>query len=330
MAKQLTERERFYIEKSLQNRVPVIQIAKELGYSRQTIYNEIKRGTVQQTDGYKDFYVYKYDVGQRKRDLAASHKGRKFKLDKEDPFLYYVSDMIKNKKFSPGAIYFISDSKLCIRSIYNYIYRGLIPDVNIFNLPYAKPKRKKKVITGKIKYTGGLSIEQRPKYINNRDEYGHWEMDTVYSSKDDLSCLLVLTERMTREEIIIKMRNRTIDSTIQALNSLERKLGCAAFRSKFISITCDNGKEFSDWQSIEKSYRSNKKRTTVYFCHPYCSSERGSNENLNRMIRRWIPKGDDIGLYTKKEIATIETWINNYPRSIFGGLSSNQYKSMIV
>ncbi len=71
------------------------------------------------------------------------------------------------------------------------------------------------------------------------------------------------------------------------------------------------------------------KRTICYYCHPYASFERGSNENANRMIRRFIPKGSDIGKYTKKQIRKLENWINNYPRSIFGGMSSNQYRASL-
>jgi IS30 family transposase len=82
--------------------------------------------------------------------------------------------------------------------------------------------------------------------------------------------------------------------------------------------------EFADWQSIERSCRTKGKRTKTFFCHPYCSCERGTNENINRMIRRWIPKGDDIGLYSSREISFIQNWINNYPRRIFNGKSSKE------
>ena len=65
------------------------------------------------------------------------------------------------------------------------------------------------------------------------------------------------------------------------------------------------------------------KRTVIYFAHPYSSWERGTNENQNRMIRRFIPKGSDISKVSNKTIKEIETWINNYPRRILGYRSSN-------
>ena len=117
-------------------------------------------------------------------------------------------------------------------------------------------------------------------------------------------------------------KDRTAKSVIRALDRYERKIGSPAFRGKFKTITCDNGMEFADWQSIERSCRTKKNRTTVYFCHPYCSGERGTNENSNRFIRRWIPKGDDIGLYSKAEIQAIQDWMNHYPRRQFNGLSA--------
>ncbi|MDD2958426.1 MAG: IS30 family transposase, partial [Lachnospiraceae bacterium] len=92
------------------------------------------------------------------------------------------------------------------------------------------------------------------------------------------------------------------------------------------SITMDNGCEFSDQTGIEKSYCNKElKRTMVYYCHPYCSSERGSNENQNKFVRRFIPKGDSICLYSDKEIREMQDFMNNYPRDLFGGLSAYEY-----
>lgn len=165
---------------------------------------------------------------------------------------------------------------------------------------------------------GKKLINNRAAAADERSVFGHWEMDTVYSGKNrGKSCLLVLTERVTRKEIIIKMPDRTSTSTVAALDSLERKLGRRAFKSMFKSITCDNGVEFSDIFGIMKH-----NRTDVYHCHAYASWERGSNENQNKLIRRFIKKGDNISKYTKKQIQDIEDWINMLPRKLFGGRSS--------
>ncbi|WP_273401276.1 IS30 family transposase, partial [Clostridium sp. AF02-29] len=89
--------------------------------------------------------------------------------------------------------------------------------------------------------------------------------------------------------------------------------------------TMDNGVEFLDMAGVERSAISpDARRTVAYYCHPYCSFERGSNENLNKMIRRHIPKGADIAEYSEEDVARIQDWMNDYPRAIFGGLSARE------
>lgn len=322
--KYLTEKDRYLIEKLRQEKTPVAKIAEMIGCCRATVYNEIKRGTfIARGKLWQDEKRYGYDVGQRIHEENLSRRGRKRKLPADDPFLSDVADMILNKKYSPEAVlYSLPDRKLCAKSLYNYVHAGLIAGVTVLSLPYAKSKYNKKYKGKKREFERGKSIEERPKEILKREEYGHWEMDTVYSSKDDLTCLLVLSERKTRQELVFQIKDRTAKSVIRALDQYERKIGSPAFREKFKTITCDNGMEFADWQSIERSCRTKKNRTTVYFCHPYCSGERGTNENSNRFIRRWIPKGDDIGLYSKSEIQAIQDWMNHYPRKQFDGLSA--------
>ena len=94
-------------------------------------------------------------------------------------------------------------------------------------------------------------------------------------------------------------REQKTENITKAMNGLERKYG-KIFYSKFKSITFDNGVEFMDYKGMEKSCLRNKKRTSIYYAHPYCSGERGSNENNNRMIRRWIPKGGSIDEISKE------------------------------
>lgn len=130
------------------------------------------------------------------------------------------------------------------------------------------------------------------------------------------SCMLVLTERKTRDEIVIKLKDQGAASVVDALDRLERKWG-DMFYKVFRSITVDNGVEFSDYEGMERSALKEEKRTFVFYCHPYSSWERGTNENNNRLIRRHIPKGVDFEDTTDEEIKYIETWINNYPRGIF-------------
>lgn len=331
--KHITEKDRYQIEFALKAKMPVKDIAAQLGYSKVAIYAEIKRGTVKQLDHhFKEYYVYKADAGQRIHDAAVSKCGAKKKYSPDAPLLREITDLILDKRYSPeAAVMKLKTKDICTKTIYNYVHAGYLPGVDENKLPYCMKKKKKKGEIQKRKFIPNhKSIEDRPKEILNRDTYGHWEMDTVYSNRNDRTCLLVLTERMSRDEIVIQVPDRTCESILKGLNRLERKMGAPAFRKTFKTITCDNGVEFSDSDAIEKSCLNKGNRTTLYFCHPYCSCERASNENQNKLIRRWIPKGDDIGLYTPAEIQAIQDWINDYPRKLFGGLSSNEYKMLFA
>ena len=111
---------------------------------------------------------------------------------------------------------------------------------------------------------------------------------------------------------------------MRAFRTLERELGAGDFKRLFKSITFDNGTEFQDITGIEKSVFGKKNRTIIYFAHPYCASERGSNERHNGIIRRFIPKGSEIGKYSKPKVRTIQDWMNNYPRKILKGKTPAQ------
>ena len=168
------------------------------------------------------------------------------------------------------------------------------------------------------------SIEDRVEEVNNRIGYGHWEGDCVKGPLGTRTSLFTLTERKSLEEIIIKLEQATQEEVQKALDGLEKKHG-ADFKVKFKTITFDNGSEFLDWKSLEVSIlEPSRQRTTTYFAHAYSSWERGTNENQNRMIRRFIPKGTDIAEVSEQEIKTIETWMNNYPRKILGYKTAKQ------
>ena len=123
----------------------------------------------------------------------------------------------------------------------------------------------------------------------------------------------------------MKLKSKSQVCVVNAINKLERKYGSKRFMEMFKTVTCDNGCENLDFEGIEKSVLRKRKRTKVYYAHPYSAWERGTNENANKLIRRFIPKGADIGKFSEKEIKIIEHWINNYPRRSLNGLSTNEY-----
>ena len=212
---------------------------------------------------------------------------------------------------------------ICTSTFYGYIEKGVFLMLTNNDLPEkAKRKRKYRKVKTAKRAPRGKSIEKRPAEVEGREVFGHWEMDTVYSGKQtSKKALLVLTERKTRQEIIERMPDRTEESTIKALDRIERRFG-ALFRKVFKTITVDNGGEFSNVERLEQSAIRKGKRTRFYYCHPYSSFERGSNENQNRMIRRRYPKGTDFGKVSTAAIKDLEQWINNYPREILGWKTS--------
>ncbi|VJN14769.1 IS1239 transposase [Streptococcus pneumoniae] len=144
----------------------------------------------------------------------------------------------------------------------------------------------------------GQSIEQRSEAINLRLENGHYEIDTVLLTRAKNYCLLVLTDRKSRHQIIRLIPNKSAEVVNQALKLILKQ-------HKILSITADNGTEFNRLFDVFSEEH-------IYYAHPYASWERGTNENHNKLIRRWLPKGTKK--MTPKEVVFIEKWINNYPK----------------
>ena len=142
--------------------------------------------------------------------------------------------------------------------------------------------------------------------------FGHWEMDSVIGkAKGKRQSLLVLTERMTRFEIIVRAASKTSAATVSALERTLSKFPQGTFKT----ITVDNGSEFQDCYGMEHDKRGNR-RLTVYYCHPFSSCERGSNERNNRIIRRFFPKGRSMSSVTQKDCDRAAAAINAMPRKI--------------
>ena len=305
------------------------EIAELLHKSERTIRREINRGKVIVKDYlWRDKEEYSARIAQDKYDYNLTGKGPALKLDDDIELVKHIEKEIKENKKSSEAI--VSELNvngfrinITAKTIRNAIKLGTIFNITNKDLTYTKTynnKNKEKRVSKMI--PAEKSIEHRPKEANDRSEYGHWEGDLVIGKRKQGAVLFTLTERKTREEIIIKIKGKKAEYIVKAINGLERKYG-KRFYNKFKSITFDNGVEFMDYKGIEASCLRKNKRTSIYYAHPYCSGERGTNENNNRMIRRWIPKGTEINNITKDFIQFIEDWINNYPRKIFDYKSSN-------
>jgi IS30 family transposase len=331
----LTERDRYKIEGLLEGKKEIEEISIILGRDRSTIYREIKRGTVRRRQyDYSEKDQYRANSAQADYVSQGRNKERGLKIGKDKELEAYIRIKMIEGKFSPDAI--IGEIKvkglkferqISTKTLYNYIDAGLLSGISNKNLWEKRRKKKrgyKTVSRVNTKNRDCRSIEDRPERINNRVEYGHWEGDTVKGPQRAKTSLFTLTERKTREQIIIKVEQGTQEAIKAAIDGLEIKHG-KSFKVKFKSITFDNGVEFLGWKFLEISLLKPKEhRTMIYFAHSYSSWERGTNENQNRMIRRFVPKGIDIADFSDKEIQEIEDWMNNYPRKILGYKTAKQ------
>lgn len=321
--------QRVAISKALDQKESITTISKELNFSRQTIHKEIKRGTVTHRDSQLvDSLVYDAYASQLQYENALSRRGRLTKVDDDKQLMDFVIDKLQGK-YSPEVIAnFIKNNdefkqKISSRTIYNWVYNSEI-GLDISCLPYAKKKRQKIRKTEKqiIKPNGGESIDLRPD-IEDRMEFGHWEIDCVVGKREGKStCLLTLVERKTRYGIILKIKDKTKKSVVHALKKIKQLFG-KYFYDLFLSITADNGSEFKDALGMSLALKNGKK-VKIYYAHAYCSWQRGTNENFNKMIRRWFPKGTDFTSITNAQVRTVNDWINNYPRKQFGYHTSNE------
>ena len=159
------------------------------------------------------------------------------------------------------------------------------------------------------------SITERPEHVNRREEYGHWEIDLVVGRAKSKPVLLTMAERRSREPLVFKLPDKRAASVRKVFDTLERTQ--PDFRERFKTITTDNGPEFLEYKQLTQSIHGGR-RFEVYYCHSYSAWEKGGNENMNRMIRRWFPKGTDFSRVTKKEIAEFQNWLFHYPRKILG------------
>ena len=328
--RKMKESDRNKLEALYNAGLTVKRISEELGFSKVTIYAELKRGMYQHRNtDWTETAKYSAYKAQRHANYQSTAKGVPLKIGNDYAFASFVASMIK-KGYSPSAILdYIQkkdlhfDTKVCRGTLYNYIDKGIFRGITSKDLlRKGKMKRRKR----KEKAAKSLphfehSIEKRPSEIRERTTFGHWEFDSVIGKQNRGYTLLSFTERKTRMQIVLRSKDKTAASTVAALNGIERRIGKTNFRRIFRTMTCDNGCEFSDTSGLEHSPNGTE-RTKVYYCHPYCSSERGSNENQNGFIRRFVPKGTAISRYTPQKLREIQDFINDYPRRLFNGESA--------
>ena len=293
------------------------EIGRRLGRAHQTIANELKRGTTAQLKtGRTPYVAYFPETGQAVYERNRLNCGAKSKLLVAIEFVDYACEKIINDSWSPDAVVGFTSRldkwkdkpTVSTKTLYNYIDLGLLRVRNI-DLPMKLRRNTKTKRIQRNRKVLGMSIAERPAEIEDRIEFGHWEIDTVEGQKSDDNALLTLVERKTRNYYAILLDDQDHDSVDYAIRQLRKDFG-ELFPKVFKTITSDNGSEFSNLTDGLQGV------TDVYFARPYAPYERGSNERHNGLLRRFIPKGKAVSDYSREAIQRIYQTLNNLPRKI--------------
>ncbi|WP_160037155.1 IS30 family transposase [Paenibacillus sp. An7] len=207
-----------------------------------------------------------------------------------------------------------SQPMVSFKTIYRWLYEGRLIRTTVQQLRHKGKRQKPQERRGR--FLVGTSIKQRPNQIRTRETFGHWELDTVVSSRGkSKACVATCIERKTRLYTAIKMPDRTS-------LSMEIAVGVAAAQypvGTFQTATVDRGKEFACFHELEDSHGMK-----VYFADPYSSWQRGSNENGNGLLREFFPKGKDFAEVTEEELEHALHLINSRPRKCLGWKTAHE------
>lgn len=304
-------------------------IANKLGVHRTTIWRELKnriKSKIIIRSGKIKNIPYNVNDAQYDADYKRAFSKANYIVEQYPKLAEFIEKKIKDDKWAPDAIAgYIETHELYLQEGFasistTTIYRAI--HYNLLKVNKNDTRRMVKFNAEKNCYKSektipenkkNNSIDLRPEIINNRERFGDWELDTVISStKGKNECLMTLTDRKVRFEIIAKLKEKTKEDVVKKVRRIKEILKNNS-SDVIKSISTDNGTEFSEWEQIQEILD-----TTIYFCHPYASYEKGTNEKHNGMIRYFIPKGAFIENYSNKDIEKIANWMNNYPRKIFG------------
>lgn len=301
---QLTYADRIILITLKQQGFSVATIAKYMSRHRSTIYREVNRNRCNGVDtAYRAFRANRRAVARRRRSRRNSHYS-------EADFKPIKS--LLRKKFSPEQIigymrkHKLINSKMSHETIYQYIWRDKKNGGDLWThlRQSSKLRRKRyKAYDSRGRLAQKRNISERPASIESRKYKGHWEIDTVHGRGSN-HCIVTLLERKTGYVLIGKSKDKSTASVNKRVISLIKKSGM-----KFKTITSDNGTEFHQYKQVEASCS-----LKFYFANPYHSWERGSNENVNGLIRQYLPKTESMASLTQRKCEHIAAVLNDRPR----------------
>lgn len=292
----------------------VVQILLELNYSVRAIAHFIKRSPstffveIHQVTPYQAVIAHKLALNQRHLH------GRHHTL--APAMAIFLNDHIGILKWSPKTAAHVLG--LPFTTIYNLLNAGLLK-LTVADLPDKFICQKRESDGRRQVFVHGLSSETRPSSVQARHDFGHFEVDTMQSGKQRADVLVIITERLNRQHIVRHVSGRNNQAVTPALIHFFQGI------KNVKSITVDLGREFAKYDEIEQVLG-----IPVYFAHTYSSEERGSNEILNRYVRRFIPKEHKMETVSAKELDKINHWINARPMKLLNWQSPRKFFQQFV
>jgi len=310
--KHLTKEEREKITVLHAQYYSLRQIAKEIGRSPATISREINR---KEAAYFRGVYLGAQTHNKVKELWSKTHNQKKKLYQKEVKL--YIFKALKNR-WSPETIAGRLKNKFGIQISHSTIYRFIHNEKTELKKYLLRPDFKRKgnyTRPNKSLVPNRVDISERPQEANERLCVGHFEGDTVLSSRKSKHNLLVMVDRKSRKTHIKRVVNKTSLETNKKIKSILTKY------PKFLrkSITFDNGTEFFGHQTIKEDLE-----IETYFCSPYSAWQKGTVENINGLIRRFFPKGTDFDLISDAQLQKLEDWINNRPMKVLNFKTPNE------
>jgi IS30 family transposase len=293
----LSREERYQISALLKEGLTQSQIAVNLGRDKSTISREIARNS-----GLRGYRPRQASILAEERSMN-SRNARQIEASDWLCVKSYLED-----QWSPEQI--SAEVPISHETIYRHVYADKVLGGDLYQHLRCQKRRRKRYAGGRDRrgqIIGRRPISERPAYIEERRQIGHWEGDTLIG-KAHKQAIVSLVERKSGYAVLVKVKNKTADLVSNAIINRLKPLS-----KKVRTLTYDNGKEFAEHASIDQALGS-----ISYFADPYSSWQRGSNENLNGLIRQYIPKSRPLSTVSHAELAKIESLLNNRPRKRLG------------
>lgn len=299
--KHLTKEQRYVISTLYKLGISQKVIAEEIGVHKSTISRELQRNKSKR-GSYNPEQAHTF-ANERKERFSYN---RKFTPNVEKRVRSYIEE----EQWSPEEIVGYCKKHglemVSVERIYQYLRKEKQEGGTLYTFLRHKLKYRKRILTGdcKVKIKDRISIDLRPERVNARLEFGHWEADLI-SGNNHKGFILVLTERVSKQILMAYLpKGKNAKGVAEVMIYL-----LMPYKDYVLSITVDNGLEFS-----EHKYVSKKLETIIYFTHPYSSWEKGQVENMNKLIRQYYPKDEIINKDNTKNIRKIQEKINRRPR----------------